>query len=490
MALTYADPDIKDVILFTADGANSFSYSAKKGRSVYPGYAFESLPYIEEFKASSAAITVIYDPAPPYLSLPSGKEEPTISYIVKIYERISSSDSRDIGYMMVNYPLDAVAATYGSIEETSDGDYFVLNNQSVIIYSNDESKLGVSYSPEWLPEGDIISQKPIGISGIEVICALADHKLKQASSQIVHRAVLIIGIGVLCTSLVIMLLHRYYTRKFHSLVLAMTSISTGDFSTQLPVESRDEIGYLSESFNSMSRTLNEYIQKTYLAQTQRRTAELYALQAQINPHFLANTIESIRMHAMETGGYDTAEMLKKLGSLFRCMIQFDSDIIDVEDEIEYISAYLDLQKFRFQDKLSVDMDFSPDIYYLGIPRFILQPVIENTLSHNHDAPKAQILVISIRLFVEHGILNIMVQDNGSGIPLDTLDRLKRHIQGIETFEGFGVALRNVHSRITLLFGPEYGLEIDSTYQEGTTVIIRFPAKERKELEEYVQTAHC
>lgn len=331
--------------------------------------------------------------------------------------------------MMVNYPLDAVAATYGSIEETSDGDYFVLNNQSVIIYNNDESKLGVSYSPEWLPEGDIISQKPTGISGIEVICALADHKLKQASSQIIHRAVLIIGIGVLCTSLVIMLLHRYYTRKFHSLVLAMTSISTGDFSTQLPVDSRDEIGYLSEGFNSMSRTLNEYIKKTYLAQPQRRTAELYALQAQINPHFLANTIESIRMHAMETGGYDTAEMLKKLGSLFRCMIQFDSDIIDVEDEIEYISAYLDLQKFRFQD-------------------------------------------------------------NGSGIPLDTLDRLKRHIQGIETFEGFGVALRNVHSRITLLFGPEYGLEIDSTYQEGTTVIIRFPAKERKELEEYVQTAHC
>ena len=264
----------------------------------------------------------------------------------------------------------------------------------------------------------------------------------------------------------------------------MNNISSGSFSLRLPEDTNDEIGYLSHSFNTMSQKLNEYIQKTYLAETQRRTAELYALQAQINPHFLANTIESIRMSALEDSSYGAAGMLQELGNLFRWMVRFDKDIIYVEDELEYIQCYLDLQKYRFMDRLTVDIDIPSEIYYYGIPRFTLQPVVENALSHG--SPNSHALHITIRFQVQDDHMTIMIQDNGPGMTENEVRDLNAHIQGISSFPQYGVALRNIFSRIRLLFGKNYGLKVSSVYCQGTVVTITLPAQEKKELENYVQ----
>ena len=119
------------------------------------------------------------------------------------------------------------------------------------------------------------------------------------------------------------------------------------------------------------------------------------------------------MYALENGNYEIAEMLKKFGNLFQCMVQFDSDIIDMADEMEYITSYLDLQKFRFLDQLSVNIDFPANIYNLGIPRFTLQPVVENALSY--WPVDSGTLVVTISFSIENDVLTIRVYDNGPGM---------------------------------------------------------------------------
>ena len=483
-ALTTADPDIEDVILFTADGKNSFAYSPDASSTVYLGYDFNSLPYVQDFNKTDGTITAVYVDCPEYMSYnTNGSTEPVITFIAKIYNTETFLSQNTVGYLMINYSLDTIADIYQEIEQTSDGIYFVINAQNEIIYSNEEVLLGRNDMTEQVLSKSLVFDQTISLSGLKVAACLDDNKVTVATRVIILRAALITGIGILFIICIIVLVHRHYAKKFHQLVSAMKTISTGDFSTLLPVTSNDEIGYLSQAFNTMSATLNEHIRKTYLAETQRRTAQLYALQAQINPHFLANTMESIRMFALENDDYETASMLEALGNLFRWITQFKQDIIYIEDELEYLEYYIDLQKFRFPDRLFINFDISEYIYYLGIPKFTLQPVLENCLSHG--SPATRPLVVDIKFTIQDGALNIFLTDNGPGIPEDKLKRLNEHIKGENTYSEFGLALQNIHSRFQLLFGEGYGLNVTSKYLLGTTVHIVLPAKEKKELEKYV-----
>ena len=488
-ALAYSDSAIEDVIMFTADGETALSYSSHSGRRIYSGYEFINLSYIKNFRESDASITTVYDETPPYLSVSSShSSEAVITFILKIYTYLGVDSQNPLGYIMVNYSPESVFDAYGDISSTSDGEYYVFNNQDEAIYASRTARLGKKFSPAWRHDLEIIFKKEVGLSGITVVGCLSNQKLMQTTISVIRNTILITGIGVLVMIIVILVLHRYYAHRFHRLAVAMENMSKGNFPIHLPVTSNDETGYLSKSFNRMSQTLNEYVCKTYLAETQRRTAELYALQAQINPHFLANTIESIRMNALGNDDYESAEMLKQLGNLFQLMIQFDQDIIYIDNEMEYTDSYLDLMKFRFADKLTVNIDIPADVYLLGIPRFTLQPILENALSHG--SPNTRNMEISIRFSIEQDILAVTIEDNGPGIRETELTKLNNHIQGKCTCPQFGVALRNIHSRITLLFGPQYGLVVKSKYGQGTIVTVTFPAKEKKELEKYVQTTHC
>ena len=341
-----------------------------------------------------------------------------------------------------------------------------------------------TYRDDLLADNEIILKKSISLSGLTVIGSISRRALADNTRHIIWQSILITMLAIFIMTTTIFWLHTHYAKRFHQLSAAMANISQGDFSTHLPIESQDEFGYLSESFNRMCDMLNLYIRNTYLAKTQQRTAELYALQAQINPHFLANTIESLRMKALADDNYELSEMLLTLGNLFRWMTQFHQDIIYIEDEVDYISSYLELQKFRFMDKLSVEMDIPPEVYYLGIPKFTLQPIVENAITHGISGLHKPLL-ISIRFLLEAETLVIQVEDNGLGIPEENVQKLSDHICGRADYDEFGVALRNVHTRIRLLFGDSYGLSVKSTYYLGTTITVTLPAKEKKELEKYV-----
>ena len=484
-ALCYSDPAILDTILFTSDGKNAFSYSNLGGRGISLTYGYNSLPYIEVFADSSEALTIIYDAAPPYLPGSSTKNQEVITFIGKLYDMRYPTRQIITGYLMINFSPTEINATYNEIASASDGEYIVVNRASDIIYSNNPDYIDQKYEEGFLQEENIILNNAISLSGLNIISAVSRDELQKSIRDIIWQIIVVTFLSLLCLTTIVAILNKYYKGRFGQLASAMSLISQGDFNTRLPVTSDDEIGYLSQTFNTMCETLDTYIKKTYMAETQRRTAELYALQAQINPHFLANTLESIRMRALKDDNYEVAEMLSNLGNLFRWMIQFNQDIVYLEDEIEYIESYLELQNFRFGDKLRILINVPPDTLYLGIPKFTIQPIVENSLTHGfpqHD----QALEISISFQIKDNTLILTVTDNGIGIPEATLRDLKDHIAGIRTQPNLGVALRNVHTRIWLLFGKQYGLSIDSILYKGTTVVVMLPALGKKEMEKYVQ----
>lgn len=485
VALCYSDDTIQEAIIFTADGENAFSYSNVSGRKIYLNYDYNSLPYIEGFRDSESTITAIYDEDPPYITLASQKKASVITFIGKLYDMKSPTKKIINGYLIINFSPSSIDATYNEIDASSDGEYLVVNRDSEVIYSNKPSYVSKTYSIDLLQSNDVFYQRSISLSGLQIISAVSDEVLMENISQMLINSIKITVATMLCLILIIAVLHKYYRHRFNQLDHAMVQISQGDFNTKLPVHSHDEIGNLSQRFNTMSDTLDTYIKKNYLAETQRKTAELYALQAQINPHFLTNTIESIRMRAVADDNYEVAEMLANLGSLFRWMVQFNQDIVYLDDEIEYINSYLELQKFRFEEKINAYLDVPTEYLYFGIPKFTIQPIVENALTHGIPTSEHP-LTVRISFLKKKESLILIVSDNGVGMSEEVLTALREHITGQEPHAPFGVALRNVHMRIQLLFGKQFGLSINSELHQGTEVTVTLPALPKKEMEKYVQ----
>lgn len=484
-ALGHSDSDILDVILITADGTNAFSYSPVQGRRILLSYPYISIPYIRSFGDSDENIAVVYDSAPPYLSLSTKSDsQEVITFLAKVYDTTHPAKRILNGYLLINISPQTLQDAYSELDPASDGNYLVVNHDSTVIYSNNPDYISQEYTEDLIPSSDILLESNISLSGITVIGSVSERTLQHNISSMIRQMTFVTALGLLVLMLAVVLLHHYYSRKFHELTAAMKQIGKGDFSVSLSETSHDEIGELTQAFNTMRKTLDIYIKKNYLAETQRRTAELYALQAQINPHFMNNTIESIRMKALNEGEYEISEMLADFGNLFRWMIQFNENIIYVEDEMDYIDSYLNLQRLRFGDKVNVTMDVPAETLFLGIPRFTLQPIVENTLSHAAK-PSGEPLLVSISFQIREDILELTVEDNGIGIPEDTLEKLRSHISGETESPEFGIALRNVHTRIQLLFGEQYGLSIQSTPDMGTTIQIQLPVIEKEEGERYV-----
>lgn len=220
----------------------------------------------------------------------------------------------------------------------------------------------------------------------------------------------------------------------------------------------------------------------------RKKTEYTALQSQINPHFLYNTLETIRSQAITDGDKEIAEMVERLSSIFRYSISRKGEIVTLRDELNNIRNYMKIMEFRFYDRFSLQIDIEDgrvlDFY---IPRLILQPIVENAINHGLDETVTggvvQIEVILV------GDMIITISDNGKGMSLHELDSLNQRIHAFDQVgkvvneneqNGTGIALANVHKRIQLLYGKEYGLNVYSSEKCGTDVELVLPIIDKME----------
>ncbi len=264
------------------------------------------------------------------------------------------------------------------------------------------------------------------------------------------------------------------TNPIEELASTMQEVQKGNFLAvqSLKVEEmpEDEVGTLYRNFKTMVQRIDELIKENFSKQLLVKETEFKALQAQINPHFLYNTLESVNWLAKTNNQQQISSMVEALGHLMRNSINFNEDIITVEKELAIVRSYLTIQNYRFGDRLDFQMDISASVLNCRIPKLTLQPLLENSFQHAVE-PSLEVSTINITAVKMEEYLYIRVEDNGPGIDPNTLLYIKK---GIIKPKGTGIGLNNIDQRIKLGFGEQYGLKIENLDGKGTAVTVILP----------------
>jgi len=272
------------------------------------------------------------------------------------------------------------------------------------------------------------------------------------------------------------------TRPIQILKNKMRLAASGYLEAKAQIGGTDEIADLGRSFNTMLEQIKQLLDRSIEEQKQIQLAELRTLQAQINPHFLYNTLDSIVWMAEARKHDQVIRLVQALSQFFRISLSKGKDVISIGEEIDHIRNYLIIQQMRYRDILSYDIRVDPGILHCQVLKMTLQPLVENALYHGIKNKRRKGL-IEVRGWRDgQGGILLKVSDNGIGMTPDRLDEIRRSLSGgIEPrsdspdetrHQGFG--LRNVHQRIRLYYGEPYGLHIESAYMEGTEVTLRIP----------------
>ena len=270
---------------------------------------------------------------------------------------------------------------------------------------------------------------------------------------------------------------RRLTRPVGTLMNAMRSVRHGDLTVSVAADRKDELGQLSDSFNRMVAQVNELMEKSLQDEKRLRKAELVALQSQINPHFLYNTLDTVVWMARSGNQEGVVSMVTALTRFFRISLSKGRDFIPLRDELAHVESYLTIQRTRYEDVLSYRVEVDEGCLDIMVPKLILQPLVENAIYHGIKL-KENGGDVMIRGHMDGGELLLEVEDTGIGMLPERLAEVFRSLEeGIGESDSYG--LRNIHERLHICYGMAYGLEIESDYLFGTTVRVRIP-KERKE----------
>lgn len=268
------------------------------------------------------------------------------------------------------------------------------------------------------------------------------------------------------------------TEPIERLNAKMKRVQLGNFEyTDEPNEralAMDEAGQMHRNFRIMVERINELIHENYVKQLTIRDTEFKALQAQINPHFLYNTLESINWSAKLSNQTHISQMVEALGSLLRTSINLKEPLIPLSKELDIINHYVTIQKYRFEERLDFHIDVPEKLLYCSIPKLSLQPLVENAINYGLEQ-MIDTCKISIHAFVEEKLLYISVEDNGPGMEETFVAQL---LSGEVKTKGSGLGLKNIEERIKLLYGEAYGLSVESEPSGGTKVTLMLPYEMR------------
>lgn len=269
-------------------------------------------------------------------------------------------------------------------------------------------------------------------------------------------------------------LSRGITEPIEDLSRRVRVISGGDLTEQPAIQANElEVQALSDGFEHMVVHLNELIAKNKDEEIHRRNAELALIQAQINPHFLYNTLDTI-VWLIETGDAErSVQMVSSLSNFFRFSMNRGKDVITLAEEEKHIRSYLEIQQIRYQDVMEYEIDIPKELGVYCLPKLTLQPIIENALYHGIKLKRGKGQISTVG-HAENGSIVLTVSDNGAGM---TQERLKQLREAIRDGSGVGFGLRAIHKRLQLLFGNSYGIsDISSVQGEGTKISVRFPMR--------------
>lgn len=299
----------------------------------------------------------------------------------------------------------------------------------------------------------------------------------------------LVALNIAIPALVMSVINRSFSERLNSLTKALKNTDNEELVMLPKAQGQDEIGLLMESYNNMADRINNLIQNEYkeklLKQENdlaRQRAELLALHSQINPHFLFNALESIRMHSVIKNETETASMVEKLALMQRQNVDWGNDFVSLSDEVRFVEAYLELQKYRFGNKLNYVINIDEDCQQLKIPKITLVTFVENACVHGMEK-KTSGCWIFVRGSREYDELVLEVEDTGNGISEEARQSLLNDIENVDMKmlqESRRVGILNAALRLKMFTQNRCHFEIESEPGAGTMVIIRIPVETREE----------
>lgn len=262
------------------------------------------------------------------------------------------------------------------------------------------------------------------------------------------------------------------TKRIRKLISNMKVVQKGDFNVSILQGSRDEIGLLTNNFNTMVTKIAILMDEKYKLGQDIKSSELKALQAQINPHFLYNTLDLICWKAMKANENSIYDLVQALSTFYKLSLSKGSDVVTLKNEIDHVLAYVEVQNARFKNCITLEIDIPEQLYHYKVPKITLQPIIENSIIHGILETKDGRGTIKITGYAESSIIILEVTDDGVGIPKEKMNTIFNENNSTNSLHGYGI--NNINKRIKLLYGEEFGLAFTSRQGVGTTVRITLP----------------
>lgn len=297
--------------------------------------------------------------------------------------------------------------------------------------------------------------------------------LGQVLQDIQQFLVIVFSITILLVLVITYLLSYIFYKPLEKIVYAMQKIENRNLDVRIDDKRGDEYHKVYKGFNNMVTELNSLIRDLVNEKILKKEAEIKLLQAQINPHFLYNTLESIHSIAKIKKVEEISMMVSALSKFFRISLSGGKDVVTLKEATDLVINYLTIQNIRFNGKIDYNINIPEELMVYMVPKLILQPVVENSIYHGIEKRKGEgILTISAQGV--NGVMQLTIEDNGVGIPDDKLLELRKSIENDNFKDSKNFALKNLNRQIKLMYGQEYGLSIDSQEEKGTCVCIMLP----------------
>ncbi|HZK72023.1 MAG TPA: histidine kinase [Clostridia bacterium] len=404
-------------------------------------------------------------------------------------------DAGVAGKFLIAFNTEAIERVYQGYSEIY-GRFVLISPTGDVIYDTD----GIYDGKKFLHIDEVLSGKDTAvIDGVHCyIQTVGDSKASVIGVNIVPKnmmedkrfSLLVYGaftlMAIICAAFY-MIGGHFISRRIKELEIAMKRVGSNNFSYRIPISKQsDEFEEIAVKFNEMCDELQITIEREYISEIKKKNAELGSLQAGINPHFLYNTLEVIRVKAIDAGNKDVAKMIVNLANLYRSVVR-DCTFIPMRSEINICDMYMDIFSFRYDIFLDYEMNIDPQIMEFGIPKNLLQPIIENYFVHgikdgcytNH---------FEIRGFLTNGDICFIFEDNGRGISKEQLDETIKNINAVKPEVESGYGLLNIQKRIRLIYGEPFGITLESEENKMTRITVLIKAMTCDALEASLSSA--
>ena len=458
--------------------------------AVYSDSRLNKIQWYNEFKRDDTVHTLwLYDNISK-ISEPYGTEEAGFR-VFSLVKKIRTGNGNYLGAIALDVLYENMFSGIKNLD-TDDVQFIILDKHHNILYTTTEVDKKEEYrlfgknlsgkNGSFITKNNLYCYDNVEPLNITIVSKAPIGGLLKQTSSTSWNLILVIVFGTLLLIASTYIILKIISKKLRQIVQVMNVVATGNFNVRIPVEGNDEVGQLAKDFNILIKKINELINDVLKKETSQKDAQLMALQYQINPHFIYNTIDTFRATIELEGNYKTANALAKFGKMLRYNMSNKFKYATVMEEVQHVQNYIDIQKLKFDEMIDLKVEVPEELKEFEIIKFILQPVVENSIKHGFYREEQKIEV-SISFKIEGENLVITIQDNGGGINARRLDEINYQLKYSKYPPDTGshsdgsIGLANINERIKLFYGPRYYITLDSIPGEYTKVVIRIPYSE-------------